>query len=711
MKSKILTENFFLLLAVFALVSLFALMPVEVQAAPLSDVSDSFFVNEPRASSKIIGVSTFRFYLFDDDNEFPEYEVGLYKPDCLTKFGTIATNDHTIKGADNFYAKTWNSDGPILDQASIPNGNYCLKVCVTLINDALDPSNNKYSVCDLRPLVLTEKVNQNPVITTQVPNTLLLQGQTFGYDVNATDPDGDTLTYSLSSAPSFLQINNATGAISTIGTLDQLGSFVVVVSVSDGQGGVVTQEFTIRVVEQPSPELSNVEILTPTKDSVFRDDKTNEIKWQINNIDDVSVISLVYSSTGEDWIKISDVGVDRISYIWDVASIESDDYFVKIIVKEASGATFEGISEKFSIIASKEEIIEDSSSIVEVSPGEDEQLNEVKEISATLVPSTGSEIDPDTLIVQLDDEDITELCEIVENKLTCQFNFEVSVGRHKIYMEFQDTAGKKTSKQWFFEVVAAEEESSSEEDGEGANVNSVLIILGICLVVFLLLAIPWTLYMLWKRRGGDYAEEYPAYDYDDTGDPLDPVDDLTSSYDFPEAASEPVPEAVPPESESAAAEGEDDFLIGEGSLGGEDDYKPAESPTAPVAPKSTTSASVPAEQPAGGISPGADGQFGEEDVPDWLKTEDVSAGTQSGVKSSVQSSEDVKTDSPAPASKDAQKTQATSDTSTDAAALPIGPTGEEIDIDTVEEKKEKVEGAQPYGDYGLAAHDDNNNQE
>ena len=54
--------------------------------------------------------------------------------------------------------------------------------------------------------------NQNPVITTTAI-TSVTENTTYIYDVDATDADGDTLTYSLTTSPTGMGINAASGFI------------------------------------------------------------------------------------------------------------------------------------------------------------------------------------------------------------------------------------------------------------------------------------------------------------------------------------------------------------------------------------------------------------------------------------------------------------------------------------------------------------------
>ena len=92
--------------------------------------------------------------------------------------------------------------------------------------------------------------NVTPIITLDPVKTGEV-GVPYTYDVEATDPDEDVLTYSLDIKPTGMDINSTTGLINWIPTTK--GEFNVVVKVSDGDLDI-TQSFTITVIEEePSP--------------------------------------------------------------------------------------------------------------------------------------------------------------------------------------------------------------------------------------------------------------------------------------------------------------------------------------------------------------------------------------------------------------------------------------------------------------------------
>jgi len=89
-------------------------------------------------------------------------------------------------------------------------------------------------------------LNHNPDIITS-PTTSAQLSQTYFYDVNATDADGDALQYSLLTLPDGAVIDETTGVITWLAGME--GTFSFTVQVSDGQGGFDTQSFDVSVVD------------------------------------------------------------------------------------------------------------------------------------------------------------------------------------------------------------------------------------------------------------------------------------------------------------------------------------------------------------------------------------------------------------------------------------------------------------------------------
>ena len=107
--------------------------------------------------------------------------------------------------------------------------------------------------------------NQAPTITS-IAITAATATVPYSYDVEATDPDLDTLTYSLTTFPTGMTINSSSGLIQW--TPDQLGDHPVTVEVDDGRpGGIATQSYTLTVSNvNQMPQITSTAITTATVD-------------------------------------------------------------------------------------------------------------------------------------------------------------------------------------------------------------------------------------------------------------------------------------------------------------------------------------------------------------------------------------------------------------------------------------------------------------
>ncbi|WP_287080135.1 MULTISPECIES: putative Ig domain-containing protein [unclassified Microcystis] len=84
--------------------------------------------------------------------------------------------------------------------------------------------------------------NQAPVFTSTAPKTAQI-GQLLTYRATATDANNDRLTYSLLNQPEGMAVDAETGILIWQPKQNQIGNNRVVLRVSDGKGGIATQEF------------------------------------------------------------------------------------------------------------------------------------------------------------------------------------------------------------------------------------------------------------------------------------------------------------------------------------------------------------------------------------------------------------------------------------------------------------------------------------
>ena len=117
--------------------------------------------------------------------------------------------------------------------------------------DAVTVSITPFDGTDYGPatIIRREIGNLRPVITTH--KEFSFDGNTYIYQVKAEDADGDTLVYSLRSAPAEMTINPGTGLIKWNVPRDFKGAKTVTIAVNDGHGE--SAEFTLNITIGPVP--------------------------------------------------------------------------------------------------------------------------------------------------------------------------------------------------------------------------------------------------------------------------------------------------------------------------------------------------------------------------------------------------------------------------------------------------------------------------
>ncbi|HSC13691.1 MAG TPA: putative Ig domain-containing protein, partial [Gammaproteobacteria bacterium] len=107
-------------------------------------------------------------------------------------------------------------------------------------------------------IVVSAPPNRAPTIS-GTPPTAVMQGTAYTFTPTASDPDGDTLAFTVANAPSWATFDTATGRLSgTPGAGDVGTTTGIVISVSDGQLTTALTAFnlTVQAVATGSATLS-----------------------------------------------------------------------------------------------------------------------------------------------------------------------------------------------------------------------------------------------------------------------------------------------------------------------------------------------------------------------------------------------------------------------------------------------------------------------
>jgi hypothetical protein len=95
--------------------------------------------------------------------------------------------------------------------------------------------------------ITVNAANAAPAIS-GTPSSSVTAGTAYSFTPTASDPDGDTLTFSIQNMPPWAQFNTASGALSGTPQAGDAGSYAnISISVSDGNLGNTLPEFTITV--------------------------------------------------------------------------------------------------------------------------------------------------------------------------------------------------------------------------------------------------------------------------------------------------------------------------------------------------------------------------------------------------------------------------------------------------------------------------------
>lgn len=518
----------------------FPLQKSLAQSYTVADGNDQFFVISPAANSYVKGTIDIRFKAYDNNQSSIQYYAELQEPiNCIDKsFGRINTS--TVVNSDQTeHVFQWNTKTSVIN-SNLSDGSYCLEICAGMLNGI-----NPYSVCNSR-IVHVVNNNQPPVFTSKLSKVEYIEGENFKYQLSATDPNNDVLSYRFVATSNFLSINPTTGLISSISPLSTLGygslSYTVTVAVSDNKGGEAMQTFAFVIKKpvvitpnpgpnpnpnpQPGPEPEpnpeptdediNFTILYPKEGTVIVE-KNAILKWITTTPNKINNIDIEYSSDNQTWFTITnDIDGDLNYYIWDASVLQDNDYYLKFKIEDTNGKIIEKVTPKLTLnldqIDDNDNTEETSKPlIVNVKPVNDATLKTDFSIiiSGDFIPSTDQTIDVSTASILLNGKDIKESCKVTEEAFLCTIQEKLAEGRQLVIASVKDSSDQEARFEWIFTIDDGDDSTTpiptETTDGSiillGQTVPRSVIVIGlvICGVLLALILIPWILYNLWRR--------------------------------------------------------------------------------------------------------------------------------------------------------------------------------------------------------------------
>ncbi|WPB80855.1 S8 family serine peptidase [Archangium violaceum] len=164
------------------------------------------------------------------------------------------------------YAWDFNGDGVFDSETAVPTARYTYGQGGTFTARVRvrDMDSHTDAVVDVVVQVSTQ--NQPPTIASITTQTAYC-GTQYSLQLSASDPDGDTLSFSLQQSPTGMTVDTSTGMIRWTPSACERGYFTIVkIRVSDGRGGTGTAQFTLNV--RKSNGLTAPQLLQPVGDAL-----------------------------------------------------------------------------------------------------------------------------------------------------------------------------------------------------------------------------------------------------------------------------------------------------------------------------------------------------------------------------------------------------------------------------------------------------------
>ncbi len=178
----------------------------------------------------------------------------------------------------------------------------------------------------------TSGFNFPPVITS-LPDTNAYVFNLYQYQVIAEDNNGDTLTYSLTTAPYWLSIDSTNGLIEGGPGVYSVGDTVVTIRVDDGRGRNDTQTYNLHV--HPSVGIDSENNYLPQKFVLYQNypnpfNPVTNIKYQIPELNYVTI--KVYDVLGKEVATLvnEDKSVGSYEVEFDATVLPSSIYFYRL---------------------------------------------------------------------------------------------------------------------------------------------------------------------------------------------------------------------------------------------------------------------------------------------------------------------------------------------------------------------------------------------
>ena len=175
--------------------------------------------------------------------------------------------------------------------------------------------------------IVVEPGNRPPIINS-TPVYAATSDRPYQYAVTATDPDGDTVNFSLTLAPAGMDIEPTSGLITWTPGTAQEGDHTITVVATDTEGARGTQSFTMTVAPNQAPTITSTPVETVPAGGIYAYDV-----WATDPEKDPLTFTLDTAPAG---MTVDSFG--RIRWQATVADLAGSPHTVQVTVTDAFGA-------------------------------------------------------------------------------------------------------------------------------------------------------------------------------------------------------------------------------------------------------------------------------------------------------------------------------------------------------------------------------------
>ncbi len=391
------------------------------------------------------------------------------------------------------------------------------------------------------------------------PSQDIKTGIVYEYTLTALDIDGDHINYSYSFTPGATWLkptiiedgSNGKLTIKFQGSTDTPASYLANVFIHDGYSKHLASQTWVVSVSPATNDIPNVKVLSPVSSTRVDRGGSVKISWEATDLNEITKYELYVSQNPTDqtdWIMINNnISSKTTSYIIDTTNLEPGNYkaILRASDNQSPSLTGIGLSPEIVVSGTSTTPVEDDvvviadPQVINMSPNNTDTIqNKQVTTKATIIAGTNATIDENSILVKLDDKDVSSDVSInqisdYEHTIIYQPSEDLTTGLHKMEIYFKDSNGKSVTKSWTFTIQADEAVAEGYVKIFGMEISQrTIIIIGAgILVIIAAIVAPIIIFKVWKE------EQYKQDDSPQNG------------VYIPTLPTEPIPAFIPTESE------------------------------------------------------------------------------------------------------------------------------------------------------------------